>query len=254
MFKRIYLERKSGRRWRGSYPSWDDAARLCTGYDSEIIFSRVKDAALKVKEGEGAYERDAVVFQEPDYCWQLVRSLLAIAKQSGGVLRVLDYGGSLGSTYFKNRVLFSNMKEFHWSVVEQPPFVHFGREHFADENLDFFESIPACLAVRKPTIALFSAVLGYLSDPAMPLALVKQAEIPNIVIDRTGFMRSDRERITIQRVGDEIYPATYPFRFLSRTQLQKLLAPEYGESGAFTAFDHSTRFADFLGMTFYRKG
>ena len=38
--------------WTGNYLSWEAAQKKCSGYDSEIIFNKVKNALLKVKNGE----------------------------------------------------------------------------------------------------------------------------------------------------------------------------------------------------------
>jgi putative methyltransferase (TIGR04325 family) len=70
-----------------------------TGYDSEIILEKTRDALLKVKNGEAAYERDSVLFDEIQYAWPLLTSLMWVAAQAKGILNVLDFGGSLGTTY-----------------------------------------------------------------------------------------------------------------------------------------------------------
>ena len=46
----------------GNYSSWAEARANSTGYDSEVILNKTKDALLKVKRGEAAYERDSVTF------------------------------------------------------------------------------------------------------------------------------------------------------------------------------------------------
>ncbi len=53
----------------GDYRSWDEAMTASTGYDSGIILEKTKAALLKVKNGEAAYERDSVLFDEIQYAW-----------------------------------------------------------------------------------------------------------------------------------------------------------------------------------------
>ena len=55
-------QRKYG--YFGIYDSWEEARKHSSGYDSDKIIEKVKDAALKVKNGEAAYERDSIVFKE----------------------------------------------------------------------------------------------------------------------------------------------------------------------------------------------
>ncbi len=124
--------------WKGNYSTWDEAKKKCSGYDSEIIFSKVKSASLKVKNGQSVFERDSVIFDKIQYSFPLLSSLALIAQQNNGKLNVLDFGGSLGSSYFQNKNMFSRTKEFNWCVVEQPHFVREGLHSFADNNLHFF--------------------------------------------------------------------------------------------------------------------
>ena len=45
----------------GDFPSWEEARKQSTSYDSDVIFERVRDAALKVKNGEAVYEGNSVL-------------------------------------------------------------------------------------------------------------------------------------------------------------------------------------------------
>ncbi len=90
--------------WYGNFRSWEHAEKKCTGYDSEIIFNKVKDAARQVKNGDAAFERDSVLFHEPDYSKTLAKAIkLILSAKNAKKINVLDFGGSLGSTYFQNR-------------------------------------------------------------------------------------------------------------------------------------------------------
>ena len=85
--------------------TWQDATENCTGYDSEGIMEKVLEATLKVKNGEAVYERDSVLFDHIEYSWRLLSGLMWVAAQSNGRLNVLDYSGSLGNSYFENRLV-----------------------------------------------------------------------------------------------------------------------------------------------------
>lgn len=50
--------------WFGNYPTWNDAQKECSGYENKVILEVVKNAILKVKNGEAVYERDSVLFDE----------------------------------------------------------------------------------------------------------------------------------------------------------------------------------------------
>jgi putative methyltransferase (TIGR04325 family) len=239
--------------WSGDFPSWEAAAGHCPGYGQAGILERVERSARRVQAGEGAYERDSVVFAEADFSWPLLSVLLHVAARNRGRLHVLDFGGSLGSTYQQHRAWLQDLPEVRWNVVEQEHFVRSGREHFADGHLGFHFSIAAAMASARPDVALFSSVLAYLPHPEPVLAEVAAAGVPYLLIDRTGFTRDDRERITIQRVPPSIYAGAYPCRFFSRTALTRLLSRNYDLVCAFPALDRPISFADFQGLFFRHR-
>lgn len=255
--KRWYQRRSSGKRWRGDFRTWGAAAAECSGYQQASILERVKQAALRVQSGEGAYERDSIVFAKQDYSWPLLSFLLHVAALNRGTLHVLDFGGSLGSTYVQHRKWFDPLPKVRWCVVEQEHFVTCGRKYFEDERLRFYPSTAACLAVEHPNVALFSSVLQYLPDPWGVLDEIMDARINHLLIHRTGFTRTNRERITVQWVSPEIYAATYPCRFFSRASLLAHLLERYeliaSTETEIPALDASTPFADFFGLFFRRR-
>ena len=53
--------------WHGNYMSWEEAERKCSGYGTEDIHQKVKDALLQVKNGTAVYERDSVLFDKIEY-------------------------------------------------------------------------------------------------------------------------------------------------------------------------------------------
>jgi len=253
LIKRWYQRCSTGTCWSGNFESWEAAAAKCSGYQQDIILERVKQAALRVQAGEVAGERDSVVFAEPEYSWFLLSTLLYVAAVNKGALRVLDFGGSLASTYLQHRKWFDSLPEVRWCVVEQKHFVDCGREYFENDRLRFYPSIAACLAVEHPDAALFSSVLPYLPDPWGVLNETVGAGMNHLIIDRTGFTRDNHERITIQRVSPDIYDAVYPCRFFSMDSFLNHLSEHYELITTAPARDRPTLFADFLGLFLSRK-
>lgn len=129
----------------GYYHTWGEAIHNSTGYDSEIILEKTKTALLKVKNGEAVYERDSVLFDKVQYAWPLLSSLMWVAAQAKGKLNVLDFGGSLGSTYFQNRAFLRRLSDVRWNIVEQPKYVEMGKKWFEDDHLKFYLRIEDCL-------------------------------------------------------------------------------------------------------------
>jgi len=208
--------------YHGNYSSWEEAAKKTTGYEENIILEKVRKAVISVKNGEAAFERDSVLFNQIVYSWPVLAGLLWAASQNNGNLHVLDFGGSLGSSYFQNRKFLKGLASVTWSIIEQKHFVACGLEYIQDEQLQFFESINECIAHKSANVVLLSSVLQYLPEWESDLELILQTRIPVIIVDRTTFVQRGAERITIQRVPNKIYSASYPCRFFSEDEFISL--------------------------------
>jgi putative methyltransferase (TIGR04325 family) len=216
-------------RFTGPYGSWAEAQSRSTGYGSEEILERVKAAALKVRSGQAAYERDGVVFSRGEYSFPLLATLLRASLAADGRLNVMDFGGSLGSSYYQNRNFLAELKSFRWSVVEQPGVVECGRAGFQDEQLRFYASTDECLSLERPNVALFSSVLQYLEQPFKLLETIAEMKIPHVIIDRTPFLvrPGSRDLVAVQHVPASIYPASYPVWLFAQESISRALASSY---------------------------
>lgn len=214
----------SGRRsrWTGNYPDWASAMVASSGYDANIIFDVVRKSAASVRYGNALWERDSTCFHHEEYNWQLLACLMTAAARTDGSLHVLDFGGALGSVYMQHRKIFSELQDFSWSVVEQPHVVVCGRDEFSTASLKFYETIEKCFSDQPVNVILFSSVLQYVENPYELLKMVVKLKPLAIIIDRTP-LASEGERITVQRVPNNIYSASYPCRFLNKDYLQSIL-------------------------------
>jgi putative methyltransferase (TIGR04325 family) len=213
--------------WSGNYKSWDEAKNLCKGYASELILEKCKNALLEVKNGNAVYERDGVIFDDVQYSWPLLAALQKCAIENVGELRVLDFGGSLGSTYYQNRKFLATLKKLEWFIVEQQHFVDCGKAYFEDEQLKFYHTLEECLKKHKPNVLVLSSVLQYLPDPFEWIRKFIALKIPFIVIDRTGFILNQDTILTIQNVPEEIYKASYPCWFFNENKFLELFLATY---------------------------
>jgi len=200
----------------GDYTTWREATQASTGYDADLILEKTKQALLKVKNGEAAYERDSVLFDEIQYSWPLLAGLMWAAARSGGKLNVLDFGGSFGSSYFQNRVFLRELFEVRWNVVEQHEHVKIGKEFFEDDILRFYPDIDAYSAENEPDVIILSGVLQYMEKPYELLDKLFKLNSASIILDRTPFWGGEEDRIFVQQVPPTIYEASYPIWVLSK--------------------------------------
>lgn len=239
--------------WFGNYETWNEALQDSSGYDTDEIFMKVSKAALKVKNGEVVYERDSVVFDEIQYSWPLLASLMYVSAKNDGSLNILDFGGSLGTTYFQNRILLNGLFAVQWNIVEQKHFVDFGNTFIKNENLKFYYSIDECLKIKSPNIILLSSVLQYLESPYSFIEnLIKKHTFDFILIDRTGFIKNHNDLLTIQKVPPTIYNASYPCWFFAEDKFFSIFKESYEILIEYMALDNYKGLADCKGYLFQK--
>lgn len=198
--------------------SWDDAFEMTSaGYTADKILQKCKNSLLKVKNGEYPYGRDSVLFTEKVLFYPLLSSLLYISLKKNKTLNIIDFGGSLGSTYFQNRdILKEAGTRINWNIIEQHNFAECGKEYFSNDDLCFHDSINDVSNIENISVCLLSSVLPYLKEPYVILNSIKKKDIEYIIIDRTIFLENESNDIlTIEKVPPEIYDASYPAWFLS---------------------------------------
>ncbi len=199
--------------FRGDFASWEDAARQSSGYDSTAIVEKTIVSVRQVLNGSAAFERDSVAFETLEHPFSLLAGLLRAAACSGGRLSVLDFGGSLGSSYFQCRGFLKAVRSLHWSVVEQPDHVRCGKAELETFEFDFFEDVGDCIARHDPNVLLLGSVLQYLPSPPATIAELLSRRIGHVIVDRTAFHEGSGDRLTVQIVPEWIYPASYPAWF-----------------------------------------
>lgn len=245
--------------FRGNYPSWHAARNDSTGYDASVILERTRAATMEVKQGRVAFERDSVVFREPDWSWPLIASLLRVAVENDGRLCVLDFGGALGSTYLSCRPFFSVVPRLRWCVVEQPAYIDYGLKEFADDRLAFYADIDECCHKEMPDVLLCSSVLQYLESPWDFIAKICRKPFPFVLVDRTTVFRDNSpDRLTVQTVPEWIYPASYPCWMLNYDRLKRCFSESYevlaqfpAHSGVLIPFEETH--AEYAGLLLRRN-
>lgn len=238
----------------GNYTSWQAAKKASGGYDSDVIINKVKDALLKVKNGEAIYERDSVLFNKVDYSWPLLAGLLWVASRNGNRLDLIDFGGSLGSTFFQNIKFFDHLDDLHWNIVEQEKFVECGKRYFENEHIKFYRSLDECLKEHRSDAILLSGVIQYLEKPYDLIDKVMEKNFRYIIFDRTSFLKRGTDLLTVQKVPPEIFDASYPCWFLNIDGFKNKLLRNYELIAEFDGFENAdVTESVFKGFIFKRR-
>ena len=238
--------------WHGNYSGWSEAKEKCEGYGSVSILETVSASAAKVRDGKAVFERDSVIFDEIQYSFPVLAGLMWIAAQNKGNLNIIDFGGSLGSSYYQNKKFLDTLQEVNWCVVEQPDFVSAGLKSFSTERLHFFNNIEDCISQYHIHAVLLSSVLPYIEEPYNVLQSISEAGIENIIIDRTFYIKG-ADRITIQKVHPLIYKADYPCWFFNRSKFLDFFSGHYDLILEFDAMDKTNLRSESKGFIFRIK-
>ena len=210
---------------------WEETLeQTSNGYSAENILTKCRDSLLKVQSGLYPYERDSVLFSEKEIFYPLLSCLFYVALKNDKKLNLIDFGGSLGSTYFQNRDILKQAGiTINWNIIEQDNFVKCGKEYFSNNELHFYNEINELSKESgKISICIFSGVLAYLKEPYRIFDSIRLYDIKYIIIDRTFFLDSETEDIlSIQTVPPEIYEASYPAWFLSLNKFFYFIEAKY---------------------------
>ncbi len=213
--------------WYAGFNKYEEIKKKCCGYSADEIINKCSQSLLKVKNGEAVYERDSVIFDKIQYSFPLLASLSAVASKSGNRLDLIDFGGSLGSSYFQNRSALSFLNYLRWSIVAQENFVTEGIKNFQDDVLKFYYTIDDCLKENKPNVIVLSSVLQYLENPYSFLEEIMKYNFENIIFDLTGFVEGDDDIPTLQIVPEKIYKADYACWFFNEEKFLKFFENKY---------------------------
>ena len=222
----------------GDFSSWQEAARLCS-FDQPEFLERVFSAAKAVASGSAVHMRDGSLFDEIEYSWPLLAGLLYAAAKSGGRLVVLDFGGSLGTTYFQNRRFLDRLEAVEWHIVEREVYCEFATRYLQHPRLHFHRSIEACCATgAEPGVIVFSSVLQSLPDPWALLATIGDLPVRHVLIDRCSISAEKRDRLTVFRASAAAAAnMTRPMWFFDEVRLLAALGPDFRLIERFSGFE-----------------
>jgi putative methyltransferase (TIGR04325 family) len=237
MLKALFTKQKKNEYgWFGDYSSWGEVSSKAEGYDTDDVINKTRASLLKVKSGAANYERDAVVFDQKEYPYSVIAYLILSAKLNKAPLHILDFGGSLGTTYYQIKDFLTPDVCSSWNVVEQENYVKVGKTDFEDDTLKFYGSIDACLEDKKLDLILLSSSVQYLKEPHVFLESLIKYNIDFVIFDRTAFNNAPKDRLTLQIVPPEIYSASYPAWFFNEKKFLNHFTGRYNLIAEFPSY------------------
>ena len=211
--------------YKGPYKNWEIAKANSVGYDANEIFEKVRKSALHVKNTKNCYERDSIISYEINFDEYLLKIFQNYSDKKNKTINILDFGGSLGSLYFKYKNEIKN--KFNWSIIEQKKFVIEGKKNFQNNELNFFDNIEEYKNIFLPDIIIASSSLQYLEKYRELLKDMLNLRPDYIIILKTPFSKKKFDEIYVQKPGRNIYKSTYPSWILSYESFLNIFSRKY---------------------------
>lgn len=240
--------------WHGNYLNFKSARKHSHSYSDRSIF----DASLRktieaMKQNSKLYERDGALITEVELQSPILLAFIKVLSKKNRELRVLDFGGGLGSLYRQLRYYLPRLK---WVVVEQSGLVNLTKDTISDESLKFYDSLAdAYRFAPRYDLVIFSSVLQYLENPYIQLQSILDKKPNVVVVDRTLFSKRNVSYVAVQKVPRHIYgfSTSYPCWVLNKLELISFFVKNGYKliSETRSKIDESNRFDDeFLGLVF----
>ena len=93
-----YIRRNKKIYFYQTFDNWEDAKNISSGYDDKNILKKVVYATNLLLSGKAVYERDGVILKQNDFSGETVSIILRASIENQNECKVIDFGGSLGST------------------------------------------------------------------------------------------------------------------------------------------------------------
>jgi putative methyltransferase (TIGR04325 family) len=193
----------------GSYPEALQAARS-PGYQESVPIARTLATIAERRDRIG---RAPSVVLDSRVMQLLSAFLLAIDRPPGGSIKVLDFGGSAGIHFFSLVPFLSRKWKVDWTICELPELARASAETCGSQIR--FVSALEQLGQERFDVALASGSLPYVPEPRLTCqALLDRCDA--LIVNRTPFIESPTDRLTVQEVQVGGNVVRYPAWFLSR--------------------------------------
>jgi putative methyltransferase (TIGR04325 family) len=196
------------------------------------------DQAIAALPSAQAYEQDYIIQKTIDdthrvqresqdqslaYTPALQRLLASLAgpiatRNRPDVLRVVDFGGQMGTHFFYARAVLPASLQLQWTVCETPATAAAARKHVNVPGLSFTDDLDSLS--REPVDLVFtSGTLMHLPSPTEWLKKLLALRTHWCVIERTAMTDWSRDRLGVQmRSSPRGREAAYPFWLVRHAQ------------------------------------
>jgi putative methyltransferase (TIGR04325 family) len=238
--------------WQGPFNSWKEAdvyaQKIFGNYSNNSILKKVIKAANIAKKKRGSYERDGCVISSLEYGFHIISIIFYhYYNNKKKNYKVLDVGGSLGSTFYQNKKFLFLLKKLSWSVLEQKNFAEYGNLNLNEPKLNFFSNIDKAL-LKKYDLIIMSGSLQYLENYKEIFEKLIKSKPKYIILDRTiESANNEKTKIFVQINPKKLIESSYPVRIFNQKDL--FLPLKYNYELIANIFEDTIRNLNVLGYS-----
>jgi len=208
------LLRKNHLNFSGPFISWDEADMNSSGYDSEIVLKKVRNATREVLEGIKSYERDGTSFVNKPVKNTII-SILESENFKNSL--IVDIGGGLGSLYINYKNIFLK-QNFNYHVIEQKKFCEAGEQLNSEFNLNINYHTNLASIDKQVDIVICSSFLQYVQNWKNYINDILSTKPKYIIIDRHPLKETNNGIFVQLNTGYYEKEVTYPIHILKRKE------------------------------------
>ncbi len=227
--------RKKKINYLGPYNVWEDALKNSKGYEDNQILIKVKKNTIISKNNIYFFERDGSLLKKNTISNNQLYLITSLINKKKNGLNIVDFGGSLGSSYFKIKDIIDLNFKNKWNIIEQKLFVKEGNKSLKSSNLLFHNNLND--VKKRIDLIILSGSLQYMKNPQKILEQIFLKKPEVIFLDRTPVSNKKRNEIYIQKRDISSYPSWH----FSRNFICKLFKENnYDLKERFSSeFDHN---------------
>lgn len=199
------------------------------GYEDDEIAKKIYLTTQKLIHGVARYERDGILFDDDKWDLNVITSILYVINNSNNKeINIIDYGGGMGTIFYKNKEILEKLNVRNWSIVEQESFLEWGRK-LKNSQVKFYDSISQYLKKEDKKIidlVIISNVLQYLNKPYEVMGDISKY-CRYILINKLPLSNSDSDIDLIQKVNPKNYSAQYPIKIFSKKNFNQYIKSKF---------------------------
>lgn len=249
---KVFYAKKKKYGFCGKYTNWELAVQQTTGWETSIILEKIKQSTNQLEIKNDSFERDGEIISSSNQNYPIMYSILNSVDLEKRDLKIIDFGGSLGTHYYRYKPFINNTIKVLWAIIEQKKYVDIAKSKNNNPEIIFHYSISEAKILNNYDTFFSSGTLQYIEKPYDLINEITNHKFSHIIFDRLFFIDDIEEQITTQSVDPNLfYEASFPVWLFNEMKFKNYLTQNYNLISEFKSEDDDN---EIEGKRIYHKG